>query len=56
MSITLHTHPFSSNGQKAQLMLDVLGLDYTTLEVPFEVERIEWFASARDFANPIHAA
>ena len=28
MSITLHTHPFSSNGQKAQLMLDVVGLDY----------------------------
>jgi len=42
MSITLHTHPFSSNGQKAQLMLDVVGLDYTVLEVPFEVERIEW--------------
>ena len=42
MSITLHTHPFSSNGQKAQLMLDVVGLDYTVLEVPFEVERAEW--------------
>ena len=36
MSITLHTHPFSSNGQKAQLMLDVVGLDYTVLKFPYE--------------------
>ncbi|MEI7439980.1 MAG: glutathione S-transferase N-terminal domain-containing protein, partial [Thermoleophilia bacterium] len=42
MSLTLHTHPFSSNGQKAQLMLDILDLDYSVREVPFEAERADW--------------
>ena len=42
MSLTLHTHPYSSNGQKAQLMLDIVGAEYTLLEVPFQVERVDW--------------
>ena len=42
MSLTLHTHRFSSNGQKAQLMLDTVGLDYAVREVPFEAERADW--------------
>ena len=35
----LHHHPLSSNAQKAQLMLDVVGADYELREVPFEVDR-----------------
>ena len=31
MTITLHHHPYSSNAQKAQLMLDVVGADVVCL-------------------------
>ena len=49
MSLTLHTHPFSSNAQKAQLMLDIVGLDYALREVPFEAERADWHVAV----NPL---
>lgn len=42
MTLTLHHHPLSSNAQKAQLMLDVVGADYALREVPFEAERADW--------------
>jgi hypothetical protein len=42
VSLTLHTHRFSSNGQKVQLMLDTVGLNYAVREVPFEAERADW--------------
>lgn len=42
MSLTLHHHRYSSNAQKAQLMLDVVGVDYALREVPFEVDRADW--------------
>ena len=38
----LHHHPFSSNAQKAQLMLDIVGADYELREVPFEIDRADW--------------
>ena len=40
--LVLHDHPWSSNAQKARLMLDLLGLEYATREVPFEAERADW--------------
>lgn len=42
MTLLLHGHPFSSNAQKVQLMLDVVGADYAVREVPFEAERADW--------------
>jgi len=40
--LVLHTHPWSSNAQKVQLLLDLLGLDCAVREVPFERERPDW--------------
>ena len=45
----LHHHPFSSNAQKAQLMLDIVGADYELREVPFEVDRADWHVAV----NPL---
>jgi len=47
--LVLHDHPWSSNAQKARLMLDLLGLDYATREVPFEAERADWHVAV----NPV---
>ncbi len=47
--LVLHDHPWSSNAQKARLMLDLLGLEYETREVPFEMERAEWHVAV----NPV---
>jgi len=41
-ALVLHDHPWSSNAQKARLMLDLLGLEFSTREVPFEAERADW--------------
>ncbi len=42
MSLVLHDNTLSSNAQKARLMLDIVGLDYDTRQVPFEAERADW--------------
>jgi len=42
MTLVLHDHPLSSNAQKARLMLDIVGAEYTLREVPFATERPDW--------------
>ena len=49
MTLVLHHHPYSSNAQKAQLMLDVVGADYELREVPFEADRADWHVAV----NPL---
>lgn len=47
----LHHHPYSSNAQKAQLMLDIVGADYELRQVPFEIDRADWHVAV----NPLGA-